>query len=197
MNTMYLDTATSDRWLFPRGGQPVADERQPHMVRLAWTLEDETGKTSSEACHLVRLPAGVRMANEAAGHTGIYDHNIFERGMDMFNVLSEFAEALGQANIVVAHSWQFHKKVLERSFRYVGMPARDWQETACAMIQATNIVQVPMQSPGGGFKWPSFDQCLERFCGGVPYRPIDPVESGIQRLRAVRVFWAAIRRNDS
>lgn len=190
---LYLDTATSDRWIFPRRGIPAPDDSEPHMVRLGWLLEDETSKTASEACHLIRLPPGLRMAGEAAHHTGIYDHALSERGMEMFNVLSEFAEALGKASLVVAHSWQFHKQVLERSFRYVGMPAREWPETACAMIKATDIVQIPKQAPGGGYRWPAYTDCCLRF-GLSAERLHDPIEDGVGRVRNVRVFWSNICR---
>lgn len=200
---LYIDTATSDRWLFPVKGMPRPDNEQPHMVRLAWLLESEDGSTEREACHLIRMPQGQRMAGEAQHHTGIYDHHLQERGKGMFDVLSEFAEALGELqygvhvrmpSCIVAHSWAFHRQVLERSFRYVGMPAREWPLAVCAMIKATDIVQIPKQAPGGGYKWPSFDQCCERFTGGVLKPTTDPVFDGNSRARAVRVFYSHIRR---
>lgn len=210
---LYLDTATSDLWLFPRKGIPVEDDREPHMVRLSWLLEPGDGRTEREACHLIRLPTGLSMGHlsipaerhRVASVTGIYDHALNERGMDMFDVLTEFAEALGQASLVVAHNWHFHKQVLDRSFRYVGMPAREWHDadkdpggagvaTSCAMFKATNIVQIPKQALGGGFRWPRFDECCERFCGGALHMGADPVAHGIERVRAVRVFWQNIVR---
>lgn len=195
MSTLYVDTATSDRWRFPRGGKPAPDEEQPFMVRLAWLLEAADGNTVRETCHLVKLPPGLRMAGEAAHHTGIYDHHLQGgRAMAAYNVLTEFAEALGEAKLIVAHSWQFHKQVLERSMRYVGMPAREWPPGVCAMIKATNIVQIPDQRPGGKWKWPSFSQCCERFLGHDMQVSQDPVGDGIERVRAVRLFYSNIKR---
>lgn len=193
---LYIDTATSDRWKFPRGSVKPEDEDQPHIVRLAWLLEAPDGSTVRDASHLIRLPQGQRMAGEAAHHLGIYDHNLQERGMDMFGVLSEFAEALGEAQLVVAHSWAFHRQVLERSFRFVGMPAREWPAHVCTMISSTNIVQVPKMQPGGGWKWPAFDETCERFLGRRIMLSLDPVADGIERVRAVRVFLSNIRRHE-
>lgn len=203
---LYIDTATSDRWVFPRKGVTQPDEGQPHMVRLAWLLEGLDGTTIREASHLIKMPQGEQIKGEAAHHTGIYDHALQERGMAMFNVLTEFAEALGDVQLddinngmgtglVVAHSWAFHRQVLDRSFRYVGMPAREWPSAACVMIQGTNIVQIPKNQPGGGFRWPNFSECCERFLGAPLLPTSDPVADGIARVRAVRLFWSNIRRH--
>jgi hypothetical protein len=165
------------------------------MVRLSWLLEALDGTTVREARHLIKLPLGERMAHEAAHFTGIYDHFLLEHGMAMFEVLTEFAEALGEAKVVVAHSWAFHRQVLERSFRHVGMPARVWPTNVCTMIRSTDIVCIPKQQPGGGNKWPSFDEAFERFMGRRYLRNIDPEADGIERVRAVRVFLSNIRRH--
>lgn len=192
---LYIDTATSDRWRFPRGGKPADDREQPHMVRLAWLLEALDGTTVREASHLIKLPQGERMVHEAAHYLEIYDHNLQERGMAMFGVLTEFGDALGEAKVVVAHSWAFHRQVLERSFRFVGMPARVWPTNICTMIRSTDIVQIPKQQPGGGFKWPSMDETCDRFLGRRLLPSMDPVADGIERVRAVRVFLSNIRRH--
>lgn len=206
---LYIDTATTDRWKFPNKGVPRPDSDQPYMVRLAWLLEADAGRTVREACHLIRLPADEQMAGEAAHWTGIYDHQVQARGRDLFNVLSEFADSLGeiqQAEIqrgepkhgtgfVVGHSWEFHKQVLERSFRLVGMPARTWPPNICTMIKSTDIVQVPKQTPGGGYKWPSFDEASERMTGKRYAPTMDPVADGFARVRTVRLFLSHIMRS--
>lgn len=195
---LYIDTATSDRWAFPRKGEPAPDEVQPHMVRLAWLLEADDGSTIRDACHLIRLPQGLVIKGEAAHHTGVYDHFLHERGLGLASVATEFAEALGELceahGRIVAHSWAFHRQVLERSFRYVGLPAREWPDATCAMIKATDIVQIPRETPGGGYKWPSFDQCCTRFLGAPLRLTQDPVADGLQRVLAVRTFFSNIRR---
>jgi len=192
---LYIDTATSSWWQFPRGGKPADDSLQPYLVRLAWLLENPDGTTVREVSHLIKLPLGERMAHEAAHHLGIYDHNLQERGMAMFSVLTEFGDALGEAKVVVAHSWAFHRQVLERSFRHVGMPARVWPTNICTMIRSTDIVCIPKQQRGGGNKWPSMDETCDRFLGRRLMPSMDPVADGIERVRAVRVFLSNIRRH--
>lgn len=201
---LYIDTATTDRWKFPHGGEPQPDDDQPFMVRLAWLLEGDDGHTVREGCHLIKLPEGQNIVGEAAHWTGIYDHQVQARGRDLFAVLSEFAEALGEVQLgeikrgtgmVVGHSWEFHKQVLERSFRLVGMPARTWPPSLCTMIKSTNIVQIPKQRGKGGYKWPSFDEASERMVGEIYAPSMDPVADGIKRVRSVRLFLSHIMRS--
>lgn len=203
MSILYVDTATSDKWRYPIKGEPQPDEQQPHMVRLAWLLTEDDGRTVRETCHLIRLPLGERMASEAAFYAGVFDHQLDERGMKMFGVLTEYAEALGEVRpvevengggLIVAHNWHHHRQVLERSLRYVGMPARTWPESLCAMIKATKIVGIEKKQPGGGFKWPTFDECHERMMGQRYMPSSDPIADGIARVRAVRTFKSYIDR---
>lgn len=191
MTRLFLDTATSDRWKY---GRDIPDTIQPHIVRLSWLLEADDGATIQDASHLIRLPPGVQIVGETQHVTGIYQHAVEARGMKMFDVLTEFAEALGKADLVVAFSWSGHRQVLERSFRYVGMPDRVWPESLDAMIKATDIVQVPAMQPGRKWKWPTLNECCERLLG-APYQPtMDPVADGMTRVRNVRTIYLNIVR---
>lgn len=190
MSKIFIDSATSDRWTY---GRDIPDTIQPHMVRLAWVLEADDGSTVRDASHLIRMPQGVQMASEAQHYTGIYQHTIEARGMKMFDVLTEFADALGEANLIVAHGWSGQKQVLERSLRFVGMPAREWPDSVDAMIKSTNLVKIPSMRPGGAFKWPSFDECCVRFIGASYSPSMDPVADGITRVNNVRIFYKHIQ----
>lgn len=191
MSRIFINTATSDRWKY---GRDIPDTTQPHMIRLSWILEEDDGSTIRDASHLIKLPPGAQVSGETQHVTGIYQHFIEARGMRMFEVLSEFGEALGEAQLVVAFSWSGHKQVLERSFRYVGMPERVWPPSIDAMIKATDIVQVPAMQPGRKFKWPSFDEACDRILGAC-YRPTDdPVADGMTRVRNVRTIYENIVR---
>lgn len=189
MTRLFLNTATSDRWKY---GRDIPDTTQPHLIRLAWLLEADDGSTIREACHLIRLPEGVAIAGETQHITGIYQHHVEARGMRLFEVLSEFAYALGEADLVVAHAWTGEKQVLERSLRYVDMPARVWPPSLDVMFKAADLVQVPAMQPGRRWKWPSYDECCVKFLG-ASYRPTaDPVGDGITRVRNVRTFYQNI-----
>jgi hypothetical protein len=189
VSTLYLDSATSDRWKFPiKKGVPAPDETQPFLVRLAWELDDADGETIKDAGHLIRMPEGHRMAGETAHFLGIYDHHILQSGRSLEAVMEEFSAALAEASVVVAHFWQFHKHALDKSFRDLGQHTPVWPSPRCAMIAATNIVQIRMEERNQ-FKSPSFDQCCEHFCGGKLQLTSNPVADGIARVRAVRLFW--------
>lgn len=188
--TLYVDTSTTGRWNYSHG---ASDDSQPYMARLSWLLEAADFTTISEACHLIRLPSGVRMANEAAFATGIFDHALDERGIGLPDVLTEFCGALETATRVVAFGWEDRRRVLERSFRLLHQHIPIWPTPGCAMIRSTNIVQIPSQRPGSAYKWPSWDQACGHFLGArIPWSD-DPVASGFAKVRAVRSFWTNIR----
>lgn len=189
--TLYVDVATNDRWLFASG---ASDDVQPYMVRLSWLLEADNSSTLAEACHLVRLPVDLRMADEAAFVTGIMDHALQARGISLDAVMTEFAAQLEQAQRVVAFGWEARRKILERSYRLLNRHTPTWPESGCAMIEATNVVKIPRQAPGGGYKWPSFDQACERCFGQSLMPSMDSVADGLKRVRAVRVIWSHVRR---
>lgn len=189
MSKIFIDTATSDRWTY---GRDIPDTVQPHLVRLSWVLEADDNSTIRDASHLIRLPQGEKMASEAQHYTGIYQHTIESRGMKMFDVLTEFADALGEADLIVAHGWSGQKQVLERSLRYVGMPAREWPLSVDVMIKATNIVRIPAEGKAG-FKWPDYNQCCVRFIGASYIPTMDPVADGLTRVNNVRIFFKHIQ----
>lgn len=189
---LYVNAAANDEWDFRR---EVPDENQPSLVRLAWLLEADDGTLKDQACHIVSLPPGVRMASNAAFNTGIFDHHIRDLGMTLDGVLEEFTETLGRASLVVGHAWEFQKRILDKSFRLLGKHTPNWRKTACAMLEATDIVKIPSDRPGYAFKRPSFAQCYQQFCGGQLIPLVDPKQAGIQRVEAVRLFWHNILRH--
>lgn len=187
MNRLIFDTATSGKWIY---GSKIQDEIQPHMVRLSWSLEDEAGETIRDTSHLIRLPAGVAMEQQAAHVTGVYQHKLEEYPcFGLFEVLTEFADALGEAGLVIAFGWSGQKQVLERSFRYVGMPAREWPPHFDAMMKATNVVKIPSDKIGALYKWPTFNQANEFFAGRQYMPSGNPISDGLLRVRCVRTFY--------
>lgn len=190
MNRIIVDTATSGRWDYKSGAD---DSLQPHMVRLSWILEDEAGATIRDASHLIRLPLGAVTESAAAHATGIYDHILEAEGIRMFDVLSEFGDALGEdVGLVVAFNWTGHRKVLDRSFRYVGMANREWPVNLDVMIKSTDLVKVPAMQPGKQYKWPTFDQACGILLNDVCRPTSAPVADGLARVRNVRTIYQYI-----
>lgn len=211
---LFLDTATNDNWHYPIKGTPQPDDVQPHMTRLAWSLEDDSG-LHRYACHMVQVPVGVRMAQKASDHTGIHDLDLLPpRAVSLYSVLSEFCEALSAATLLISHNWTHHRMVLERELRKsdeqgnqrmwdiraggvqrVGMPLT-WPDALCTMDALTTIVRVERMTPGGGYQWPRFAQASARLLGTEPPKTGNPQADGIQRLVHLRAFYAAIQRQE-
>ena len=192
---LYVDTAISGPWQYRQGkaAPPIPDEQQPHLVRLAWVLEGPDSRAVREACHLVRLPDGAEMDNKTAFATGIFNQLLVERAMRPRNVLAEFADVLNESSRIIAHNWQHQRHVIECSFRREGMTVPDWPPHACAMQEVTNLVQIPRKAPGGGYKWPSFDEAFEHFFGRRWQPTMHPNADGLGRVQAVRTFHHAAR----
>jgi hypothetical protein len=186
MRTIFVDLATSDVWNFRTG---ASDDEQPHMVRIAWVLVGNGGEAEEENCHLIKLPAGERMDGQAAFTQGIFDQHLTERGMSIPAVLDEFLQHLDKAGLIVGFNWQFRRKVIESCCRRLQKHTPVWPRTGCAMIDAVQVVKIPRQQPGGGFKFPTFDQARQHFLGRVRLLGNDPVQEGIMRVREVQGIW--------
>jgi hypothetical protein len=208
---LFLDTALNDTWNYPIRGEPQPDAIQPHMVRLAWSLEGDEGPVAY-ASHLIKLPLGIRMMRGASEHTGIFDRDLEDYGVSQYSALSEFCEALSRASLIICHNWTHHRLVLERELRKpdehgnarmweitswgietVGMPAI-WPSVVCTQIALTPVLKIERKAPGGGYLWPSFTAASSHLLGVAPPITFNPKNDGIDRLVHLRAFFAAIKR---
>jgi hypothetical protein len=113
----------------------------------------------------------------------------------MHSVLAQFGDALANANMIVAHSWQWHKHVLEWTYGYYGHTVkRKWPTAFDTMIKGADYVGIEAKRPGGGNKWPSFNELTEKVLSR-PWRVTgDPIADGIQRVRIVKLAYDQITR---
>jgi hypothetical protein len=72
------------------------------------------------------------------------------------------------------------------------MPEREWPQPFCTMVEGAPIVGIERQAPGGGYQFPSFDQCCSKFGIGGLSKSDDVVHDGILRVRAIRLFYERI-----
>jgi DNA polymerase-3 subunit alpha len=181
---LYLDTAISSNWHYEK---EAPDDLQPHLVRLSW-MQERDGVIVRDASHLIRLPDGYVMPEKTQHAIGIYDWKLLSDGKSLEGVLTEFNDALGEVNTITAFAWQHHRKVLERSYRYLGWHVPTWPRAVCAMIKGTPVIQVPAMRPGGGWKWPSYGEAYEKITG-QQYQPTNnPSADGLNRLYVVRIL---------
>ena len=185
---LYLDTAISSNWHYEK---EAPDYLQPHLVRLSW-MQERDGVIVRDASHLIRLPDGYIMPEKTQHAIGIYDH-MLTHAKTLEGVLTEFNDALAEVNTITAFAWQHHRKVLERSYRYLGWHVPTWPHAVCAMIGATPVLQIPATRSGQQWKWPSFDEAYEKTVIGQRYQPTNnPSADGMRRLYVVRILMNQI-----
>jgi hypothetical protein len=191
-DVLFVDTAMSDiNWKFdePHDGG-FTDDNQPHMVRLAWLLEDKEGEVLRFASHLVNLPPETRITPDHAMRSAIFDHQVQARGHPMIYVLEEFFEALKEAGKIVAHNWRLNQLLLERSMRSVGLNHDRWNhETFCMMKKGGPIVGIQGAGGPGTFKEPSFSEITQCVMNSLPMVATDPMEEGMRRIDRLRAFY--------
>jgi hypothetical protein len=196
MPKLFIDLATSGAFDF-HNEDPLSTS-QAHMIRLAALLTTDAGNTLSETCCLIKRPAAAPPIEPGAqGFNGISEDMLQERGVSMHSALAEFGVALAQTTLIVAHGWQFPRKVLEWTYAYYGHPDRTWPESFDTMLKGTEYVGIVDQKPSKKprYKWPSFNEMHEKVTG-FPWRlSADPalgdaerrIFDGLARVRMVRL----------
>lgn len=171
---------------------PADDPAQPHLLRLA-TVHRGAGFTSGSGCALVRPAPGATIDPAAQAFHGIDVADAVARGQDLAQVVDMFDAWLREAALVVAFNLQFHKKMMDRAAAEVGRTLT-WPQTFCAMQQSADIVRVKLQS-NNRWAWPKLETALAYFSGEPIALGSDPVEGGLNMVRAVRTIYDGILRS--
>ena len=196
-NTLFIDAALSEnKWHFdePHEGG-FADDSQPHMVRLAWVLEDPEDEVIRFTCHLIRLPEEVGISSLHAMNIALFQHQLEARGVPMIDVLEEFFDVLKESSVIVTHNWRLQRLVLERSMRSVGLNHEVWNhKTRCMMKEGGPVAGI--QGPGGPgtYKDPDFAELTAAVVGSQPMVSTDPIAEGLNRVDRLRAFYHELQR---
>lgn len=194
MKNLYVDTDTSNYWLY---GSHHKDEEQPYLIRLSWLLDDmEEPENGRRTAHIVKMPDKMNINPQTAFETGIFDHHVREVGMMPESVLEEFAEAVKEADRIIAHNWARHRAVIECAERRACQPEHAWPPHVCIMHGTTQTVKAPWKTPKAGYKPPAYQEVMEYFLGKVRQPTMNPVEDGISKVRDVRAVFRLIGSED-
>ncbi len=132
---------------------PVSDAANwPRVVQLAWSrIDGQLGKIESVS-RLIR-PDGFVIPAAAERVHRISTRRATEEGMPLAAVLGEFAGAVGQSEVVVAHNLQFDESVLSAEYLRCGMePPFGAKRRICTMRRSAGLCRLP---GAYGYKWPS------------------------------------------
>ena len=136
-----------------RRAPPSAIENWPHIVQLSYILYDTTTRTiEAGADHLVSLPLGVTLPPASTKIHGITPSLLRRKGVPLGDALSSFADAVGQADCLVAHNLEFDWKVIQSACCRVGLPdpfADRGKQRYCTMMNGRAICAIWAVRPDG------------------------------------------------
>lgn len=163
-NLLFFDCETTGLFEYGTELLPETAFLFPRIVQLAWSLRNEHGEVIASACNIVR-PEGFTIPNRVAEIHGITTQRALAEGEPLHVVLDSFVFALGAADFLVAHNFDFDFPVVGaeflRSFR--ALPAKP---AYCTQKQSTSWAQIPAAGRRGydRYKWPSLAE-LHALCG--------------------------------
>ena len=165
MNTLIFDTETTG---LKKDRLPDTDPRQPMPVQIGLKLDAENRREMMAANYLI-VPDGWTMEAKASEITGLTDAMAEEFGTHLITGVELFLDMIGNADVVVAHNFNFDVVVMRRAMAVycdlVDQPYRDPFEgktCICTMLAAMNIVKaIPKRN--GQWKWPRLEECIKHF----------------------------------
>lgn len=145
---------------------PVSDlDNWPRMIQIAWARIDQESRPIESRCFLVR-PEGFKIPQEARRVHGISTERAMVEGKPLDTALSEFADAVGKSEVIVAHNLRFDESVISAEFLRLNLvPPFGNKKRICTMIGTAELCRLPGQY---GYKWPSLSE-LHRFLFGTGY----------------------------
>jgi len=189
LTILYIDTATTAFWNF--GDDDPLSINQPHIVRLAF-MEVNDGHVVAEYSNLIKVPDGVKVTDGAYLTHGINNYQLQKLGVSLPDALNPLSESVsrvlheGNEGQLVAFSWQFHRHVLDISYRRCGFHIRPWSTPIYdVMNKGAPLVGKQHQRPGKGFAFPKFDELSMKALGAVLRPTHNPKLDGLTRVRAL------------
>lgn len=180
MKTLYFQTDTTDRYQFR---QPIEDDSQPHLVRLAWIVADDSFRALRSWSRLITPRPDWEYADDAVVGHGVTREAAEATGQRLESAMATFVAELERVDRVCAFNADFHRKVAEHAAFESG---RDWVDmfantpVSCAMRESTDIVRKPRMAPGGGYSWPKLKEAFEFFHGDdLPPLDMAPEQRGL------------------
>ena len=97
-----------------RNATPLQYWLYPYIVQFSWLVfDDKEMRITNINNHVVKLPDGVTIPEEASKIHGITNEIMMESGEDIRIVLDSFNEAVKNSQIIVAHNIKFDDKVVQ------------------------------------------------------------------------------------
>jgi DNA polymerase III subunit epsilon len=156
MNILYFDTETTGLLKYKL---PISDPSQPRLVQLGAILT--SGDEVMAEVNLLVKPEGFEIPKEASDIHGITTEVAMKFGMPVKLVMGTFIRLVNMADRVVAHNYDYDKKIAEIECDRLQVPyCLANKDSYCTMLSTTQILQLPGRF---GYKWPKLAEAYEFF----------------------------------
>jgi DNA polymerase-3 subunit epsilon len=184
---LFFDTETTG---LPRNWKAAVTDLNnwPRLVQLAWLIYDNDGNFLGNKDFIIK-PIGFKIPMNVTALHGITNEKAFNEGMDLIDVLNEFAELVKQADYLVAHNMDFDEKIVGAEFLRMKMfnilPSK---KRFCTMKSSTDFcaINVPY-----GYKWPKLPELYKKLFDEI----IEDYHNAAMDIKATaRCFWEMRKR---
>ena len=148
MKVIVFDTETTG--LIPSYNTSLYDTKKyPYIVQLSWVLFDVDNNKLNVGDHIIKLPPGQTISEEASKIHGITNEIMRSKGVPARHALQEFANDLKQATVCVAHNIKFDKRMVRVEFirnKMIDYIHKGNQSMYCTMYNSVDICKIPRTS---------------------------------------------------
>ena len=189
---VFFDTETSGLRNFK--AEP-SDDSQPHMVQLAFLVDDLNGNTLQEYNYYIKLPEEVTMESGAVKAHGITRTTLDEHGISLASAVSAFNKACSKATELIAHNINFDLNVIRaayiRSYSPETSEAQHFEELDifCTMLKATDVCKLPGR--GKRYKWPTLNEAYRVL---VDVEGFEGAHDALNDVRACRGVYYELKK---
>ena len=151
---LFFDTETS---ALPRNWKAPASDVQnwPRLVQIGWVRCEADG-TVLESHESIIRPDGFVISTRAAVVHGITTARARRDGVELGPVLEQFASAVREARVVVAHNMGFDEKIVLAEWIRADQPdVLSGKRLVCTMKQTADYCRLPGRY---GYKWPTLSE---------------------------------------
>lgn len=151
---LFFDTETTG---LPRNyNAPLSDlNNWPRLVQLAWVVYDNKEEKIAGENFIIK-PEGFIIPEQASNVHGITTERALVEGEDLNQVLGQFAQAIEEAKILVAHNMSFDEKIMGAEFLRKNVQHGLFDTVrVCTKEESTDYCRLPGNY---GYKWPRLDE---------------------------------------
>ncbi|MEL7021077.1 MAG: hypothetical protein AAGK47_05675 [Bacteroidota bacterium] len=148
---LFFQTAANGK---PRSWRAPATDtfNWPRLVHLSWLMYNKERELIASRDHIIK-PKGWEISEESERKHKVTPIDMQEKGVELSDVLMDFAEALEDAEYVTSYNMKLNESVLVAEYQREGL--RHGFGTAdkyCLMQEATWFTKI--KGTDGKYKWP-------------------------------------------